>query len=140
MWPSLFLNPAHGYFARMLTCAKRGVQVIDVRTAEADGHWDYADIKRLIEYRDRLKAALRAVLQAEWMVTCDWTSRDKRDEILDPAWALLPDLPAQSETKAEQVKCLHPLHHGWHDRKGDCVEPLARSEFSDYQADREGEP
>ncbi len=34
------------------------------------------------------------------------------------------------ETEAEQVKCLHPLHHNWHDRKQDCVHPMARSEFT----------
>lgn len=39
-----------------------------------------------------------------------------------------------SETACEQVKCLHPLHHGWHDRKADCVHPMARSEFSESQA------
>jgi hypothetical protein len=33
--------------------------MIDVTTAGDDGHWDHADIKRLCEYRDQLKAALR---------------------------------------------------------------------------------
>jgi hypothetical protein len=33
--------------------------MIDVTTAGDDGHWDHADIKRLIAYRDRLKAALK---------------------------------------------------------------------------------
>ena len=33
------------------------------------------------------------------------------------------------ETSCEQVKCLHLLHHGWHDQKADCVHPMARSEF-----------
>ena len=37
--------------------------MIDVRTAEADGHWDYADIQRLIEYRDQLEAALREIFE-----------------------------------------------------------------------------
>ena len=42
----------------VLHCAKRGIQVIDVTTAGDDGHWDHADIKRLIEYRDTLAAEL----------------------------------------------------------------------------------
>ena len=38
----------------------RGNQV-DVTIADAYGHWDYEDIKRLCEYRDRLRAALTRI-------------------------------------------------------------------------------
>jgi hypothetical protein len=52
----------------------------------------------------------------------------------------------------EQVKCLYPLHHGWHSRENDCVYPMARSEFSgstlqrdqmdvaDTQSEKDAEP
>lgn len=33
--------------------------MIDVTTQGPDGHWDIEDIKRLCEYRDQLRAALR---------------------------------------------------------------------------------
>jgi len=36
--------------------------MIDVTIAGDDGHWDHADIKRLIEYRDQLKTALREIM------------------------------------------------------------------------------
>lgn len=32
--------------------------MIDVTTSDHHGHWDVEDIKRLCEYRDRLRAAL----------------------------------------------------------------------------------
>lgn len=44
---------------------------------------------------------------------------------------ILEALAAQSETASEQVKCLHPLHHGWHDKEDACVHPMARSEFTE---------
>lgn len=39
-------------------------EVIDVRTADAYGHWDHEDIKRLCEYRDSLKAEIERLREA----------------------------------------------------------------------------
>jgi len=46
--------------------------VIDVTTCDHYGHWDVEDIRRLCEYRDRLKASLERIQQERltWAMTC----------------------------------------------------------------------
>ena len=39
--------------------------------------------------RDRLREALQALHDAEWMVTCDWTEPEKREALLAQARAAL---------------------------------------------------
>ena len=67
-----------------------GFAMIDVTTAGDDGHWDHADIKRLCEYRDRLKAALRKIIA---LGDCD-------DSASKMYWAAREVMPSQSETEA----------------------------------------
>ncbi|HXI40041.1 MAG TPA: hypothetical protein VNH83_08685 [Bryobacteraceae bacterium] len=61
--------------------------MIDITTAGDDGHWDHTDIKRLIEYRDQLKTALREIMavafsqhSAHKIAERALTSQERRDE------------------------------------------------------------
>jgi hypothetical protein len=59
---------------------------IDVRTHGPDGHWDYADIKRLCQYRDQLHETIRKLVEGE-SFQC---SACKRAVPPDAEWFITP--------------------------------------------------
>ena len=76
----------------------------------------------------RLWEALRALMEAEWMVSTDWTSQDKRDAVLQQAGAALsfqPPTAPKSDTEGvlddSERTCRTCKHKNYDAHCGGCL-------------------